>query len=92
MFKKISILIAISFVAFAIGRIGHIFGGQLPTPHHWIYGAICMIIATILYKKKWSAYVFAFGLGLLISDWIDFTHLQTFQPDASGPKIFWRLD
>lgn len=92
MFNKISILIVVAFVAFAIGRVGHIFGGQLPTPHHWIYGAICMIVAAIFYKKKWAIYLFAFGLGLLVSDWIDFTLLRTFQPDPTGIKRFWAVD
>lgn len=90
--KKTLIVISLAFIAFASGRIGHIYGGQLPTPHHWIYGAICIIIAIIFFKKKWSAYLFAFGLGLLISDFIDFTQLKTFEPDLPGNKVFWGVD
>jgi len=92
MFKKIIISIFLAFIAFVIGRVGHIYGGQLKTPHHWIYGAICMIVGAVYYKKSWSAYVFFFGLGMLVSDYTDFTQLKTFQPDPPGIKRFWAID
>lgn len=92
MFKKTLISILLLFAAFTLGRVGHIFGGQLKTPHHWIYGAICIIIGVIFYKKNWSVYIISFGLGLLISDFIDFTQLKTFQPDPAGIKVFWGID
>lgn len=91
---KVAIYFIVAFVGFAIGRTGHIFGGQLNTPHHWIYGIILIIIGIVIwfYKKEWSLYFIFFGLGLTISDLKDMIDLKFYGVDPPGPKRFWHID
>jgi hypothetical protein len=89
---KILILIAITFVSYAIGRISHILGGHLNTPHHWIYGVIAIIIGIIFYKSDWGKWLISFGLGMVISDFKDMIDLKFLGPDEPGPKKFWGID
>lgn len=92
--KQTAIYLAVVFAGFAIGRIGHIFGGQLNTPHHWIYGVILVIIGVVLwfYKKEWALYFILFGLGLTISDLKDMIDLKFWGVDPPGEKRFWGID
>ncbi|MEK7447615.1 MAG: hypothetical protein AAB632_02375 [Patescibacteria group bacterium] len=92
--ESILIYIAVAFAGFAIGRIGHIFGGQFNAPHHWIYGIILIIIGVALwfYKKEWSLYFIFFGLGLTISDLKDMIDLKFYGVDDVEVKRFWGID
>lgn len=92
MIKQILILIAITLVSYAVGRVSHIVGGQLNTPHHWIYGALALIVAIIFRDKPWAIYLAAFGLGFVISDFKDMIDLKFFGPDEPGIKRFWGID
>jgi len=92
--KQIIIYLMIAFIGFAIGRVSHIYGGEIKSPHHWIYGVILIIIGIILwfYKSEWSLYVIFFGVGLTISDLKDMIDLKFYGVDPPGPKKFWHID
>ncbi len=84
------------FVGFVIGRWGHVYlnvwtGNVGWFPHHWIIGVLMMVVSYFI-KGSWGNYIFWLGLGLFISDFNDFVHFQTFQPDAEGTKKFWGVD
>lgn len=80
------------FGSYAIGRISHILGGHLNTPHHWIYGIIALIIGIIFRRKKWGIYLILFGVGFIISDFKDLLDLKFYGPDAMVKKKFWGID
>ena len=100
--ESILIYLAVAFAGFAIGRVGHVLGGQLNTSHHWIYGVILMLIGMIMYlfffEDRWSLYFIFFGLGLTISDLNDMLDLKFYGvDDVDGVddvevKKFWRID
>ena len=79
-------------VGFSLGRIGHIYGGNLPVPHHWIYGPILALVAFFYRKKPFSIYILFLGIGVFVSDWNDFT-LHRFLGGEEPPiKKFWGID
>ncbi len=88
--------IVILSVGFAIGRIGHMMGGHLKAPHHWIYGVIItfagMIVFFFLFEDKWSLFLVAFGLGLSVSDLNDMMEFKIYGVDPPGKKRFWGID
>lgn len=86
------LFILFAFVGYAIGRIGHIIGGTLKSPHHWIYGLILIIIGLILFKNLWGQLAFCFGIGHFISDFNDFLALKFYGRDPEGKKKFWGID
>lgn len=94
--ESILIYIVVTFVGFAIGRIGHILGGQLKAPHHWIYGVLLIAVGManffFFYEDKWSLYLIAFGLGLAISDLDDMMALKLYGVDDVEVKKFWGID
>lgn len=75
------------FVGYCIGRAGHVLGGDLPGPHHWIYGLVLLIAGVFI-----NDLITYFGLGLFISDWVDFTKGLFWGRDEPGPKKFWGFD
>jgi len=79
------------FIGFVLGRIGHMFGGQIKSPHHWIYGFI-LIVASSFLKENLSFLVLLFGLGVFISDFKDFLNLKFYGVDDIEVKKFWRVD
>jgi uncharacterized membrane protein YjjP (DUF1212 family) len=89
---KILFFIIIIFASYCIGRISHILGGQLNTPHHWIYGVISVIVGAIFYKHDWGKWLIAFGIGMIISDFKDMMDLKFFGPDTVEVKKFWGID
>lgn len=89
---NILIFLASTFASYAVGRISHILGGHLNTPHHWIYGAIALIVGIIFHNKFWAIYLIAFGVGFIISDFKDMIGLKFFGPDEPGIKKFWGID
>ncbi len=90
--SQILFYILIAFIGYAIGRIGHIYGGYLKAPHHWIYGLILIILGLIFYKNLLGLLVFFFGIGHFISDFKDFLHLKFYGVDEEGEKKFWGID
>jgi len=93
MIKIIFINIVLAFLGFAVGRIGHIFGGQLKSPHHWIYGFILIFVGLFFHKKAWGFWSFSFGLGLFVSDFKDFLDFKIYGiDDPQQIKKFWQID
>lgn len=89
---RIIIYILIPFSAYAIGRITHILGGHLKTPHHWIYGVIAVIVGLVFHQENWAIYLILFGLGFIISDLKDMIELKFYGVDDVEQKKFWGLD
>lgn len=86
------IIIGIVFAGFAIGRVGHILGGHMNTPDHWIYGILAIIVGTFLYKHDWGKWLIAFGIGHTVSDLKDMLNLKFYGPDKVEVKKFWGID
>jgi hypothetical protein len=86
------LLLVAVFVGFAIGRIGHMLGGHLNTPDHWIYGVLLVIGGIILYKNPWGKYLITLGIGHTISDLKDMLNLKFYGPDKVDVKKFWGID
>lgn len=86
------IFLVIAFVGYAVGRVGHIYGGHLNTPHHWIYGVLAIIVGAFFHSHSWGVWLIAFGIGHTISDFKDMLALKFYGPDEPGPKHFWGLD
>lgn len=89
---QIIFYILIAFVGFAIGRLGHIYGGHLKDPHHWIYGMILIILGLIFWRHFLGPVMFSFGFGHFISDLVDFLNFRILGPDKPGKKKFWGID
>jgi hypothetical protein len=91
---KTALLLLISFLGFTAGRIGHIYGGQLNVPHHWIYGVLAIILGIVLtiLKKEAGPYLITFGVGLTLSDTIDMFELRILGPDTVSKVVFWGID
>ena len=81
-----------AFLGYTVGRISHIYGGHLKTPHHWIYGLILIIAGLVFYKDAIGQVLFYFGVGHFISDFKDFRQLKFFGVDEDGKKKFWGVD
>ncbi len=85
------------FAGFAVGRIGHILGGQIMwIPHHWIFGLTIILagIACIFFKKlKYLAIILVFiGAGIFVSDFRDFLLLRVWEPDDTTVLKFWAVN
>jgi hypothetical protein len=90
---KIILFAVFLFVGYAAGRIGHIVGGELGAgginvkywPHHWVFGAIAIIIGAFV-RHDFGLWLIAFGIGHIISDLDDLLKGRVF--DASQePEI-----
>ena len=75
------------FIGYFIGRLGHVYGGQLKGPHHWIYGVALIIIGWF-----YSIYILSLGIGVFISDLRDFIKGRFYGVDEPGRKKFWGID
>lgn len=82
----------IIFASYAVGRIGHMLGGHLKAPHHWIYGAIALVIGIIFRHEEWGIYLLLFGIGFIISDLKDMINLRFYGVDDVKVKKFWGID
>jgi hypothetical protein len=80
------------FLGYIIGRIGDYFAGHWDFFHHWIYGAILLIVGLIYNENKLLFYLCFFGLGLIISDLDDLLHFRFYGPDEKKDKRFWGFD
>jgi hypothetical protein len=92
MFIEIISALFVAFVGYAIGRFGHIFGGHLNTPHHWIYGLLLIVFGFIYIEKFYGDIILYFGTGHFISDFKDFLKMKFFGRDEDGVKKFWGID
>jgi hypothetical protein len=97
MIKIILIYILAMFLGYAVGRIGHILntkikGGNLKSPHHWIYGLILVILGIIFQHYFWGVPALSFGLGIFVSDLKDFLDSKFYGVDEPGPARFWGID
>ncbi len=91
-FQQILFYTFVIFIGYAIGRVGHIYGGHLKTPHHWIYGLVLIILGLIFRKDLLGLLALLFGIGHFISDLKDFLHLKFYGVDEKGEKKFWGID
>ena len=87
----------LAFAGYLLGRFGHAYlnvwvGNPAWAPHHWIYGAILMLVGLIFRDKPWGFAVFAIGLGHFVRDLKDFWELKFIGPDEQGPTKFWGID
>ncbi len=89
---QILFYISLAFIGYAIGRISHMYLGNIKAPHHWIYGLILMIGGLSFYRHLLGITAFCFGVGLFVSDLKDFLQLKFFGSDGDGKKKFWRID
>lgn len=89
---ELVLLTVIAFGGFAIGRIGHILGGHLNTPDHWIYGVIAIVIGVFFFHEHLGQWLIAFGAGHTISDLKDMLNLKFYGPDKVEVKKFWGID
>ncbi len=71
------------FIGYVLGRIGHVFYGSVDTFHHWIFGVILIGYSTqdSIYFEKYKQYILYFGIGLVISDFIDMTNFRIYGKD-----------
>ena len=79
------------FAGYAIGRIGHIYGGRLNGPHHWIPGAF-LFLPGAFFTNTYMLLMFSFGAGLIISDLKDFLDLKIWGADDNEIFTFWGID
>ncbi|MBT7349371.1 hypothetical protein HN803_01095 [candidate division WWE3 bacterium] len=89
--------ILLALLGYLVGRFGHAYlnvwlGNPAWAPHHWIYGAILIILGIIYWEIPFARYGLAFGVGHFISDLKDFLDLKFFCPDEEGEKKFWGID
>lgn len=80
-----------AIIGYFIGRLSHIYGGDLPGPHHWIYGFL-LFFAPIFFKNFLGFLILSFGIGLFISDLKDFVYLRFWGVDDVKIKRFWHID
>lgn len=86
------------FIWFCVGRLGHVYGGQISwVPHHWIWGPLSIIVCIVLWftatAVNWIPFLLSAGAGLWVSDWIDFCNFRLFSPDdTTYPPVFWNID
>lgn len=84
--------ILMALFGYAIGRIGHIFGGHLKDTHHWIYGFVLTIIGLFFYGNFFGRLSISFGIGVFVSDLKDFCNMRFYGVDNVKKKRFWGID
>jgi len=79
------------FIGYAIGRIGHIYGGSFNGLHHWVLGLILFFPG--VFSNSFEAYlIFFFGLGVFIGDLKDFANFKVWGRDDAKALRFWGID
>jgi len=91
-FMRFVVYFLVIFGAYTIGRIGHILGGHLKAPHHWIYGIISLVLGIIFSHRLLGIYLILFGIGHTISDLKDMLELKFYGVDEVEKKKFWGID
>lgn len=94
----ISFLVA-GFLGYIAGRLGDYFNDVWLndpswTPHHWIYGFLLMAIALLFFKNSLELWIFAFGLGIFVSDLKDFLSFKLIGKEnkIKGQRKFWHIN
>ncbi len=94
--KKSLLLTALAIIGYLVGRWSHAYltdlAGNPVAPHHWIYGALLIILGLTFRKRTIGKVMLFSGAGLFVSDLIDFFHFRILGPDPLGPKKFWGID
>jgi hypothetical protein len=85
-------ILFLAFIGYIVGRIGDYFAGHWDFFHHWVYGAILLVIALLFNYNLYLFYLGFFGLGLIISDFDDLLHLRIYGPDKKISNRFWGFD
>lgn len=78
-------------IAYAIGRLGHIYGGHFNGPRHWMFGAI-LFLPGLFFSNIYIFLLFSFAAGLMVSDLMDFLNLKIWGVDDVEVKKFWEID
>ena len=87
--KEELIFLAIIFVGYCLGRLGHLIGGKDVGFHHWILAVLMIIVAFYMKKNK---FLMALGIGLFISDLRDFLSFKIYSADEVISWTFWGFD
>ena len=90
-FLNILNVLAAAFLGYLLGRWGDNYlnfwlKDPAWAPHHWIYGAMLMVVALFFFKNNLELLIFYFGAGLLISDLKDFLDLKFIGKDNKIKK------
>lgn len=90
----IFIAIVITFIGFALGRLGHIISGNLPGPHHWFIPGLLLVVLGFIFRSFFlSLHMICFGVGQIISDFDDMIHLRIWGRDPKDTrKRFWDVN
>ena len=80
-------------LGYLIGRVGHMFLGQVTFMHHWYLG-LAISLGSLYFRKDqwWWALVFSFGVGMTVSDLDDMLHFRIWNSDTPGTPSFWGFD
>ena len=86
-----------TFIGFALGRYGDKYFGhvdyicKVPTPHHWILGAIVAGIGATAPYTLWGVTFIGLGTGHFISDLNDFLKFRFFGKEVPHEWRFWSI-
>ena len=91
--------LAAAFLGYLVGRWAdnylNVWLNDPPwAPHHWIHGAILIIMGNFWFTYSLGLWIIFFGVGLFISDLKDFWNLKLFAPDGKTKETrrFWHID
>lgn len=92
-FLKVWGLVIVTYVGYFFGRVGHMMGIFYNGygPHHWLL-AIVVIFVSAFFDKPKGKYIYAFGVGLLISDFNDFLFGNYIMSDNVTQFNFWGVN
>ncbi len=91
-FLIILLNILAAFISFAVGRLTDKWGGHYPTPHHWIYGLVAMVVGFFYLPNFWAILALSAGAAHFISDLKDFLDFKVWSRDKKNkPWRFWSI-
>ena len=92
-------LLLAAFLGYLLGRFGdyvsdYWLNDPAWLPHHWIYGAVLIMIGYFFPLAGWGVYAASFGVGVFISDLKDFWHLKFIGKDNKpiNQRKFWDVN
>lgn len=83
--------VLMAIIGYFIGRVSHIYGGDLPGPHHWIFGVLFFLPA-VFFDHYLILLLSYLGVGLFVSDLKDFVDMKFWGVDDVKIKRFWGID
>ena len=96
---NIIIFLGVAFVGYLIGRFSDYYlnfwvNDPAWAPHHWIYGALLILINLFFPGSLFWLSMTFFGIGLFISDLKDFLDLKIIGKDNKdkSTRRFWHID